>query len=140
MADAVAEALTPLTEARSKDEEGSRPASGQRGRLVITDTAVERIATIAASEVEGVVNAGSGLNQVMGHRYPKADATMAGDRCRIHVEIAIAWPHPLGQVCRQVRDEVRHRVINLVDLHVDAVDVTAAKVVHVPEPKQKRVQ
>jgi len=101
---------------------------------------VERIATIAAGEVEGVVRAGSGLGQVLGHRYPKANATVAGNSARIEVEIAIAWPHPLGQVCRQVRDEVRDRVTELVGLQVDAVDVTAAKVMHAPEPEQRRVQ
>lgn len=117
---------------------GSDPA--QRGRLVIADGVVERIATIAAGEVEGVVRAGSGLGQVLGHRYPKANATVAGNSARIEVEIAIAWPHPLGQVCRRVRDEVRDRVTELVGLKVDAVDVTAAKVMHAPEPEQRRVQ
>ena len=112
----------------------------QRGRLVIADRVVERIAAIAAGEVAGVVKAGSGLDQVLGHRYPKASATLAGNRTRIHVEIAVAWPHPLGQVCAQVQDEVRDRVTKLAGVRVDAVDVTAAKVVHVPGPQLRRVQ
>lgn len=112
----------------------------QRGRLVIADSVVERIAAIAAGEVVGVVKAGSGLDQVLGHRYPKATATLAGNRTRIHVEIAIAWPHPLGQVCAQVQDEVRDRVTKFAGVRVDAVDVTAAKVVHAPEPELRRVQ
>jgi len=118
--------------------EGDDPA--QRGGLVIANRAVERIARLAAGEVEGVAKAGSGLDQVLGRRYPKANATVAGDRARIHVEIAIAWPHPLGQVCGQVRDEVSDRVTELIGVRVDAVDVTAAKVVHAPQPEGRRVQ
>ena len=118
--------------------EGDDPA--QRGGLVITNRAVERVATVAAGEVEGVAKAGSGLDRVLGHRYPRANATLAGDRARIQVEIAIAWPHPLGQVCGQVRDEVRDRLTELTGLRVDAVDVTAAKVVHAPQTEQRRVQ
>jgi len=87
-----------------------------------------------------VAKAGSGLDQVLGRRYPKANATVAGDRARIHVEIAITWPHPLGQVCGQVRDGVRDRVTELIGVQVDAVDVTAAKVVHAPQPEGRRVQ
>ena len=121
-----------------RGREGQDPA--QRGRLVIADRVVERIATVAAGAVEGVVRSGSSLEQVLGHRYPKANATVAGDRTRIQVQIAIAWPHPLGQVCGRVRDEVRDRVAELIGVRVDAVDVTAAKVVHAPQPEKKRVQ
>ena len=122
--------------------EGGRESQdpAQRGRLVITDKVVERIATVAAGEVEGVVKAGSGFDQVLGHRYPKADATVAGDRARIQVQVAIAWPHPLGQVCGRVRDQVHDRVAELIGVRVDAVDVIAANVVHAPQPEGRRVQ
>ena len=113
---------------------------GQRGRLVITDKVVERVATVAAGGVAGVVKAGSGLDQVLGHRYPKANATVAGDRARIQVQVAIAWPHPLGQVCGRVRDQVRDRVAELIGVRVDAVDVIAANVVHGSQPEERRVQ
>ena len=124
--------------AREGQDPGQDP--GQRGTLAIDDNVVERIAAIAAGEVEGVVKAGSSLDQVLGHHYPKVSTTIAGHRARIHVEIAVAWPHPLGQVCGRVRDEVRDRVTQLAGIQVDAVDVLAAKVVHAPEPEQRRVQ
>jgi len=107
--------------------------------LVIADSVVERIAAIAAGEVEGVVKVGSGLDQVLGHRYPKVSAAIAGRRARIQVEIAVAWPYPLGRVCGQVRDAVRDRVTELAGVQVDAVDVHAATVVHPPEPERRRV-
>lgn len=125
---------THLTKVRAGDD------PGQRGALVITNSVVERIAAIAAGEVQAVVKAGSGLDQVLGHRYPKVSATIAGHRARIHVEIAVAWPHPLGQVCGQVRDVVRGRVTELAGVQVDAVDVHVATVVHAPEPERGRVQ
>lgn len=128
------------TTERPQAQAGHRQDPAHRGHLVVANTVVERIATLVASQVVGVVSAGSGFDQVLGHRYPKATATVAGDRARIHVEIAVAWPHPLGQVAERVRNEVRHRVTTLADLRVDAVDVTAAKVLHVPEPARRRVK
>lgn len=98
------------------------------------------MATIAAGEVAGVVQIGSGLDQVLGNRLPRADAKVAGDRARIHVEVAIAWPQPLAEVCGKVREAVRERVSDLLGLRVDAVDVTAAKSVSAPQPEQRRVQ
>lgn len=113
---------------------------GQRGHLTIADRVVQRVAVTAASEVDGVVSIGSGLDQVLGHRYPKADATVAGNRARITVEVAVRWPHPLAEVSADVRQRVRQRVSELVGLQVDAVDVTAAKIVHAPESNVRQVQ
>ena len=119
---------------------GEGQDQGQRGSLVIADSVLERIAAIAAGEVEGVVKVGSSVDQVLGHRYPKVSATIAGNRARIHVEIAVAWPYSLGQVSGQVRVEVRDRITELTGEKVDAVDVFVAKVVHAPEPARRRVQ
>lgn len=113
---------------------------GSRGGLVIADGVVERIATIAAGQVDGVVSVGSGLDHVLGHRYPRSTATVAGDRARLAVEVAVGWPHPLGQVCARVRDDVRSQVSGLTGITVDTVDVTAAKVVPVAVPARSRVQ
>ena len=102
---------------------------GHRGRLVVADRVVEKVASIAAAEVDGVVASGSGLGGLLGHRYPRADATIAGERARVHVEVAVSWPMPLAQVAAAVRQQVRRRLDELVGLAVDAVDVTAATLV-----------
>ena len=115
-------------------------APDDRGRLKISDHVVERVAMIAASEIGGVVSTGTGFDQILGRRYPKADASVARGRTRIQVDIAIAWPHALADVSAQVRQRVRERVSDLVGLTVDAVDVTASKVVHASQPEQRRVQ
>lgn len=118
----------------------TRPEPAGRGDLEIAGRVVQKVATIAAGEVRGVVSTGSGFDQLLGHRYPNADATVAGARARIRVDIAVAWPYPLAPVCTQVRDHVSARVSELVGLTVDAVDVTVSTVVHAPQPEPRRVQ
>lgn len=113
---------------------------GGRGRLVVADRVVERIATIAAREVSGVTQVGSALERAVGRQYPKADAQVAGDRARISVEIAVAWPTSLADATAGVREIVRARLGDLAGLQVDTVDVTAAKVVHDDAPTPRRVQ
>lgn len=113
---------------------------GGRGRTVVADRVVERIATIAAREVAGVAQVGSTLERVVGRQYPKADAQVAGDRARISVEIAVAWPTSLADVTAGVREAVRTRLEGLAGLQVDTVDVTAARVVHDDAPTPRRVQ
>src|SRR4051794_14458373 len=102
----------------------------QRGRLDIAERAVERIATQVASQVSGVADVGSTLERAVGRQYPKASAQVAGDRATLDLEIAVAWPAPLAGVTGTVREQVRSRLYELAGLHLDAVNVVAAKVVH----------
>lgn len=111
---------------------------GQRGHLVIAGKVVERVAAIAASEIEAVTAQRSGWRLLPGRALPKAEAKVAGDRARIGVEIAAAWPSSLAEVTAQTRTHVRDRVIELVGLTVTAVDVTVGDVVHV-ETRRRRV-
>lgn len=134
----VAAPATPARQGKAEAPALAEPAG--RGRTVITDAVVEHIAAQAAAGVDGVTPAGSGLDKVVGRAYPQADAHVAGGRVRLHLEIAVAWPHPLAGVCGQVRDTVTARLAELTGLSVDAVDVTAAKVVHAaPAPPTRRV-
>ncbi|MEO3938954.1 Asp23/Gls24 family envelope stress response protein [Dermatophilaceae bacterium Soc4.6] len=113
----------------------------ERGRTVIARAVVEHIAVRAAADVEGVEPAGAGLEKVLGRRYPKANADVAGGRAGLRLDIAVAWPHPLADVCGQVRDTVMARVGELTGLRVDTVDVTAANVVHpAPDTPPRRVE
>jgi len=121
-------------------EATTRAEPADRGGLAIAERVVQKVAAFAAGEVDGVVSTGSGLDKLLGHRYPDADATVAGGRVRIQLDIAVAWPYPLAQVCGEVRDHVRARVSALSGLTVDAVDVTASKVVHAAQPEPRRVR
>ena len=113
---------------------------GQRGRLDIAARVVERIATTEASSVTGVATVGSAIAQVVGRQYPKATAEVAGARTKVDVDVAIVWPFSLADVTAAVRTVVNSRVRDLAGLEVDAVNVTAAKIVHTEPEQPRRVQ
>ena len=124
----------------AEDAPFARAAPGDRGDLDIAGRVVQKVARIAAGEVPGVMSTGSGLDHLLGHRYPSADATVAGGHASIRVDLAVTWPSPLAQVCAQVRDHVRTRVNELIGLTVDVVDVTVSTVVHPTQTEARRVQ
>ena len=111
--------------------------AGSRGSLTIAQKVVEKVAVVAASQVDGVADIGSVLERTLGRDYPRAEARVAGDRVRLSVDIAVVWPAALPSVAVAVRDAVSERVSSLVGLQVDAVDVTAGKVVQA-QPRQTR--
>jgi len=67
-----------------------------RGHLTIAPRVVEKVATVAVTEVNGVVPAGSGLDAMVGRRYPKVGVDIAGDRATIRVDVAVEWGRPLA--------------------------------------------
>ncbi len=120
------------------DRTSARAHPEERGSLTIHDKVVERIASIAAHEIEQVTGGRAGWTRM--HRaLPRATAKVAGGRARIGVEVAAAWPSPLPTVTAQVRDRVSSQVTSLTGVTVVAVDVTVAAVVH-PEADARRVR
>ena len=121
------------------DAPGQDPA--RRGQTTIADRVVEHIAVISAREVSDVVPTHTTLERVTGRQYPKAEAQVAGDRARLHVQVAVAWPSPLGATTARVRETVGERLRQLTGLNVDRVDVTAARVVSADQaPPPRRVR
>ncbi|MGI8523442.1 MAG: Asp23/Gls24 family envelope stress response protein [Nocardioides sp.] len=110
----------------------------ERGDLTIADKVVERIASIAAREVEEVADMRAGWTR-MYSSLPKATAKVAGGRARIGVEVAAAWPSSLPGVTAEVRDHVNHQISRLTGVTVVAVDVTIADVIHL-ETNARRVR
>lgn len=121
----------------------ARPAglvpADDRGGLVIADKVIERIAAIAAGEIEAVSDKASGLNKVLGRGLPRASAKVAAGRARVVVNVAASWPTPLTSMAAEVRDHVNERVTTLTGLTVTAVDVTVADVIN-PRSKARRVE
>lgn len=111
------------------DRAGGLDDSVARGSLTIADTVVEKIAVIASGGVDGVAEVGSRMERRVGRGFPRAQARVAGDRVRISVEIAVIWPAVLATVAKEVRDRVTTQVGSSVGYQVDAVDVTAGRVV-----------
>jgi uncharacterized alkaline shock family protein YloU len=119
------------------------PGTGEpseRGTTTIADRVVQKIASIAAGEVDAVTVTRAGWTQVVGGSgLPSASAKVAGGSSRISVEIAAAWPSPLSAVAAKVREHVAHQVTSLTGIDVVAVDVTVADVVHL-ETARRRVE
>ncbi len=101
----------------------------ERGHLDIRDRVVERVAERAALEVPGVVRHSGTLGRVTGRDLPRVDATVAGGRVRVRLDVAVEWPNPLPDTASAVRSTVAERLAALTGMTVDAVDVTAAHVV-----------
>lgn len=101
---------------------------GTRGGLTVADRVIDKIASHAASSVEGVVDSGSTLDKVVGRRLPRATSEVRGQHARVHVEVAVQWPLALSEIAAQVRSTVSRAVTDLAGLHVPAVDVTVARV------------
>jgi len=110
----------------------------ERGSLTIADKVVEKVASIAAREIQHVTDTRAGWTQ-MYRSLPKASAKIAGGRARIGVEVAASWPSSLPAVTAQVRDRVNNQVTQLTGVTVVAVDVTIADVVHL-ETNARRVR
>jgi len=126
-------------------ERGAFTAAGddpaQRGELIVKNRVVERLATYAALSVAGVARHAAGLDRVTGRDLPRVAVSVAGGHVRAAVEIAVVWPHPLGETAASVRSRVTEQLVVLGGLTVDAVDVAVPAVVQPhSEHQPRRVQ
>jgi uncharacterized alkaline shock family protein YloU len=113
------------------------PPPEERGRTVIADKVVERIAAMAAREIENVVDTRSGLSRLARGALPHAEAVVAGGTSRIKVEVAAQWPTPLSEIAGGVRDHVGERVHTLTGVEVVAVDVRVADMAYAGAEKRR---
>lgn len=137
----MADGPTPPDEAtspgagRGSGHDGDDP--GARGSLDVADRVLERIATRAVREVDGVApSASGGLGGLFGSGYPSVEVEHAGARVRVQVDVAALWPRPAAAVAAGVRSAVARRLSELAPVRVDAVSVTVRDVVR-PRPRQE---
>jgi len=97
---------------------------------------IERIATIAAAQVRGVVRTGSRWDRTLGRQLPRVDCRTAGSRARVVVEIAVEWSAVLGEVAPGVRTAVADQLRALAAVDADGVDVVVVKVVLPTSPRR----
>lgn len=101
------------------------PAS--RGKLVMSDRVIEKIASQAAGELEAVGSASGGFLG-MGSRgelssRPKAKVHLSGHVALIEITAGVRYPAPLRRTGEQIRQRVREQVSMLTGLEVRQVDV-----------------
>lgn len=117
----------------------AKPAS-ERGRLVISPRAVQRIAAAAAAEVDA---AGGSVSRVFGQALGSADpdarpqvkATVSGDLVTAEVSMSVPWPCPVSDVADRVRQRVQQQLQTLAGLRVGHVDIT---VTALPQGRRRR--
>ena len=114
----------------ASDAAGAADA-GSRGTLTIADKAIEKLASVAATEVHGVADAsGGGMDRLLGRALPRSSAQVSGQRIHLETDVAARWPSPLGVVATATRDHVSARVSELTGMTVDSVDVNVPATVH----------
>lgn len=102
--------------------------AAERGRLVIHDTALEHTARIAASRASGVVRRTGKVERLVKGSGPSVDLRRSGDRLRARVAVSLAWPEPIAETARAVRDDVTTTLARVSGMTVEAVDVTVTHI------------
>ncbi len=118
------------------------PPAEQRGQTTIADRVVERIAARAAQEVEGAY----GVTRWLRGKPPggadrppaRVTAQVDGQLATFTVRLSIAYPEPVREVSRQVREHMRERVGELTGLTVRQVDIEVTRLVRQPPVRRVR--
>ncbi|CAM5355977.1 Asp23/Gls24 family envelope stress response protein [Streptomyces aurantiogriseus] len=127
---------------------GGAPAS--RGRTTIADGVVEKIAGMAARDVDGVYAMGSGLSRTFGavrDRVPGGTKAVArgvkaevGEvQTALDLEIVVVYGVAISDVARDVRENVIAAVERMTGLEVVEVNIAVSDV-KLPEEEEEEPQ
>ncbi|MGD0555214.1 MAG: Asp23/Gls24 family envelope stress response protein [Streptosporangiaceae bacterium] len=127
---------------------GSSPSSAdvtladpaERGRTVLAPQVVDKIAAQAATEIDGI----SGLQRriagrSVGSERVRAESDLDGQVVAVRLQLAVAFPAPLLELTRRVRQHVTGQIQTLCSLQVDHVDITVAAL-RADASQRRRVQ
>jgi uncharacterized alkaline shock family protein YloU len=140
-----------MSEQRTQ-QPGDSPLRTERGGTRIEDSVVQKIAGIAAQEVEGV-RMGGGTTQALGGILSSVTGGSAGGASQtrgvsvevgevetaVDVTLTVEYGKPIPQVAEAVRKNIINRVENLVGLNVTEVNI-AVNDVFVPQQEQEQEQ
>lgn len=104
----------------------ARPDPASRGRLVVEDRVVERIAAQAAAEVDratGSPHRVLGLPLGGSRDRPQVSAHVDWPVATVAVTMSVVWPSPVLEVTEQVRRHVEDRLAALAGVRTAGVDV-----------------
>ena len=117
-----------------------------RGETIIAPTVVEKIATRAASEVDGVGGVvQTGLSRLLpwsiGDAGPaKASAEVGVDTVSVDLTVNVLYPQPVAAVTNQVRTRVTQRLAQLCGLRATEVNIAVPALVVPPRGARRRVE
>ncbi|HEX2119513.1 MAG TPA: Asp23/Gls24 family envelope stress response protein [Acidimicrobiales bacterium] len=139
---------TPTT-TELADPTADLPRAGlvtSRGETIIAPTVVEKIATRAASEVDGVGGVlGTGLSRLLpwtvGSGGPaRASAEVGAETVTVDLTVNVLYPEPVAAVTNRVRAEVIRRLAELCGLRATEVNIAVPGLVEPPRRTRRRVE
>lgn len=99
----------------------------RRGRLVLADRVVEKIAGQAAAEVVATAGRSGGFlglgSETDANARPKVDVTLSAESADLAIAVGIAYPGSIRRAAQEVRDHVSERVETLTGVDVHRVDI-----------------
>ncbi|SDT07462.1 Asp23/Gls24 family envelope stress response protein [Microlunatus soli] len=109
-----------------------RPAA-QRGRVVVANRVIEKIASQTAAEIAGTAGRGGGFLGIGAHAdasaRPKVTAEVAGRTATLRVELGVGFPAPIAALALRVQQELTRNVERLSGVTVTRVDVDVVALV-----------
>jgi uncharacterized alkaline shock family protein YloU len=117
-----------------------------RGETIIAPAVVEKIATRAASEVDGVggvVQAGLSrlLPWTVGDSSPaRASADVGAETVTVALTVNVAYPESVARVTNGVRAQVTRRLAELCGLRATEVNIAVPALVAPPRGARRRVE
>ncbi len=106
--------------------------AGQRGRTIIADRVVAKIAARAVAEVGQTGGAareliGLTVGRQSGEGPARVSAQVNGSLALIEMRLSLAYPAPVRSLTREVRRHVMERVAALTGIEVRHVDIEVAR-------------
>ena len=117
-----------------------------RGETIIAPAVVEKIASRAASEVDGVGGVvQTGLSRLLpwtvGDAGPaRASAEVGGETVAVDLTVNVLYPQPVAAVTNRVRVEVSRRLAELCGLRTTEVNIAVPALVVPPRGARRRVE
>jgi uncharacterized alkaline shock family protein YloU len=117
-----------------------------RGETIISPLVVEKIASRAASEVDGVGGVvQTGLSRLLpwsvGDSSPaRASAEVGDETVTVDLTVNVVYPEPVAVVTNGVRTQVTRRVAELCGLRATEVNITVPALVVPPRGGRRRVE
>jgi uncharacterized alkaline shock family protein YloU len=117
-----------------------------RGETIITPAVVEKIATRAASEVDGVGGVvQTGLSRLLpwtvGDASPaRASAEVEADSVTVDLTVNVVYPEPVARVTNGVRDHVTRRLAELCGLRATEINIVVPALIVPPRGARRRVE
>jgi uncharacterized alkaline shock family protein YloU len=112
--------------------------------MTIADRVVEKIAQVAAGEVERASGIPRGLlgttfGRPTATTRPRASAKVDVSTVSLKLSVSVEYPAPVRDVAAEVRERVARRVYELTGLKVTEIDVTVPLFL-TDRPRQPRVR